>query len=60
MKIILVDKEERNKLIRELKKCLNFLYRMEDLTDYKEKDISKCIDLLQNIKIMGVIYENTR
>lgn len=60
MTIILVDKEEKEKLIQQLEECLNFLYHMENLTDYKEKDISKCINLLQHTKIMGVSYENTR
>lgn len=60
MTIILSNKKEKEELKKQLEECLCFLYHLENITDYKEKDISKCINLLQNTKIMEINNEDKR
>jgi hypothetical protein len=33
----------------EIDKCLQLLYRLEEITGYEEKSISNCIDFLQQL-----------
>lgn len=43
----------------EIDKCLQVLYRLEDITGYEEKAISDCIDFLQNLELTSVYNEET-
>ena len=60
MTIILSNKKETNKLKQQLEECLYFLYHLEDITNYEQKDISNCINLLQNTIIKEANYEDKR
>ena len=43
----------------EIDKCLQLLYKLEDITEYNEKSISNCIDFLQNLELTSVYNEET-
>lgn len=43
----------------EIDKCLQVLYKLEDITEYKEKAISNCIDFLQNLELTSAYNEET-
>ena len=47
--IIHVDTRERQiELEDKIKDCLKTLFELEDITDYEVKEISRCIDVLQD------------
>lgn len=52
--INVLTNKEMIELKDDIQKCLETLYKLEDITDYTEKAISNCIDFLQNL---GVEYE---
>ena len=49
--IIIHNNNEYKKLKNDIENTLHTLYHLEDLTSYEIKEISACIDLLQNIEI---------
>lgn len=47
--IIHVDTREKQiELEDRIKDCLKTLFELEDITDYEVKEISRCIDVLQD------------
>lgn len=46
--------EEKEQLQVEIDKCLQVLYRLENITRYNEKAISNCIDFLQQLDLTSV------
>lgn len=52
--IKVTDEKERNKLEIEIAMCLQILYKLEDITRYDEEIISKCVDFLQQIKVVNI------
>ena len=49
--------KEKEELQVELDKCLQVLYRLENITRYNEKVISNCIDFLQHLELTSVYDE---
>lgn len=49
--------KEKEQLQVEIDKCLQVLYRLENITRYNEKAISNCIDFLQNLELTSVYDE---
>lgn len=49
--------KEKEQLQVEIDKCLDILYKLEDITRYEEKPISNCIDFLQNLELTSVYDE---
>ena len=52
-----LTQKEKNKLSVEIEKCLQILYKLENITDYEEKVISNCIDFLQHLELTSVYKE---
>lgn len=50
---VITDKE-KDKLEVEIEMCLQLLYRLEEVFDYREKAISNCVDFLQHLGIQSV------
>lgn len=46
-----ITEKEKKDLNKDIEKTLNTLYHLENITDYEVKEISNCIELLQNIII---------
>lgn len=40
---------------KDIQKCLSILYVVEDMTDYKNKNLSEAIDYLQKTKIINYL-----
>lgn len=51
--INVLTNEEMIELKDDIQKCLETLYKLEDITDYKENAISNCIDFLQNLGVIN-------
>lgn len=51
MKVIFIEKKKFEKKKQQLNECLDFLYYLEDIFDYKWEIISKCINELQDLDI---------
>ena len=49
--------KEKEQLQVEISKCLQVLYRLENITRYEEKAISNCIDFLQHLELTSVYDE---
>jgi len=51
MKVIFIEKERFEEKQQQKEKCLEFLYYLEDIFDYKWEVISNCINELQELDI---------
>ena len=51
MKTLFVSKDKFEERQKQLEKCLNFLYYLEDIFGYNWETISKCINELQDLDI---------
>lgn len=51
--IIVLSENERDKLQVQISMCLQILYNIEDITNYKEKVISDCINFLQDLNVVS-------
>lgn len=52
--------KEKEQLQVEIDKCLQVLYRLENITRYNEKAISNCIDFLQHLELTSVYDEGVK
>ena len=51
--IVVLSENEKDKLQVQLSMCLQILYNIEDITNYKEKVVSDCINFLQELSIIS-------
>ena len=52
--INVISDNEKNKLETKIEMCLELLYLLEDKTQYRAREISNCINYLQDIKVISV------
>lgn len=43
-----------SELFKEYERACEVLYRLEDITNYKNKEISKCINILSKLNIRAI------
>ena len=51
--IVVLSENEKNKLQVQISMCLQILYNIENMTNYKEKVVSDCINFLQDLNIVS-------
>lgn len=51
--IVVLSENAKDKLQMQLSMCLQILYNIENMTNYKEKVVSDCINFLQDLNIVS-------
>lgn len=51
--IVVLSENEKDKLQVQISMCLQILYNLEDITDYKERAISDCINFLRDLNVIS-------
>ena len=51
--IVVLSENEKDKLQVQICMCLQILCNIEDITNYKEKVVSDCINFLQELSIIS-------
>lgn len=52
--IRVISNTEKDKLESKIEMCLELLYLLEDKTQYRAREISDCINYLQDTKVISV------